>query len=60
MQIIIVRPSIATVFVGLLTTMPATAMPIVFSGSGSSPAGIEATVDAFHADLGSLNPNVPG
>src|SRR5215813_4459340 len=34
--------------------------PITFSGSGSTPAGIQATVDAFRADLGSLNPNVPG
>jgi len=34
--------------------------PITFSGSGSTPAGIQATVDAFRADLGSLNPNVSG
>ena len=39
---------------------PAWSAPITFSGSGSSPAGIQATVDAFRADLGTLNPNVPG
>src|SRR5262249_57502147 len=34
--------------------------PITFSGSGISPSGIQATVDAYRADLGTLNPNVPG
>jgi hypothetical protein len=44
----------------LLNAPTAEAVPITFSGSGSSPAGIQATVDAFRADLGTLNPNVAG
>ena len=32
----------------------------VFSGSGASPAGIQATVDSFRAALGALNPNTSG
>lgn len=32
----------------------------VFSAIGSSPAAVQATVDAFRADLGALNPNVNG
>src|SRR5213596_844652 len=43
----------------LKITTPAAA-PITFSASGSSPAGIQATVDAYRADLGTLNPNVAG
>src|SRR5262245_43343783 len=33
---------------------------VIFSGSGSNPAGIQAVVDAFRASLGNLNPNVAG
>jgi len=33
---------------------------VVFSGSGATPAGIQATVDSFRAALGTLNPNTPG
>src|SRR5256884_2147984 len=36
------------------------AAEIIFSASGSSPAGIQATVDAYRSDLGTLNPNVAG
>jgi hypothetical protein len=43
-----------------LNSPTAKAGPIIFSGSGSSPAGIQVTVDAFRADLGTLNPNVAG
>ena len=32
----------------------------VFSATGPNPAGIQATVDAFRSDLGTLNPNVSG
>jgi hypothetical protein len=40
---------------------PSWAVPIVEQGSGANPAGIQATVDAFRADLGNpLNPNVAG
>lgn len=36
------------------------ASPIVFSASGSNAVAIQATVDAFRAALGTLNPNVAG
>lgn len=36
------------------------AAPIVTSGSGSNPAGIQLTVDAFRTSLGTLNANVIG
>jgi hypothetical protein len=53
--------SLASAGLALLLNPPtAKAGPIIFSGSGSSPAGIQATVDAFRADLGTLNPNVAG
>jgi hypothetical protein len=38
----------------------ADAAPITFSAAGANPAGIQAQVDAFRADLGTLNPNVVG
>jgi hypothetical protein len=44
----------------ILNGTTAEAVPITFSGSGGSPAGIQATVDAFRTDLGTLNPNVAG
>jgi hypothetical protein len=36
---------------------PAAAAPVVWSASGANPAAIQATVDAFRASLGALNPN---
>src|SRR3954464_3010304 len=33
---------------------------ITFSASGANPAAIQSTVDAFRANLGTLNPNVAG
>ena len=39
---------------------PAAALPLTFSASGSNPASIQATVDAYRADLGALNANVAG
>src|SRR6266508_3095898 len=44
----------------ILNVTTTAAAPILFSASGSSPAGIQATVDAYRADLGTLNPNVAG
>jgi hypothetical protein len=38
----------------------ASAAPVVFEVSGTSPADIQAAVDDFRAFLGTLNPNVPG
>jgi len=55
--------SLALVGVGfalILSLAPTAATPTTFSGSGSSPAGIQATVDAYRLDLGTLNPNVAG
>src|SRR6266567_7572754 len=46
-----------TLFLNVTTTAAA---PITFSASGSSPAGIQALVDAYRTDLGTLNPNVAG
>jgi hypothetical protein len=36
------------------------AAPVVFSAAGPNPASIQATVDAYRAALGQLNPNVAG
>jgi hypothetical protein len=36
------------------------AAPVVFEASGATPADIQATVDAYRALLGPLNPNVVG
>jgi hypothetical protein len=44
----------------LCPTGLAQAVEIVFSASGANAAAIQATVDAFRTDLGSLNPNVAG
>src|SRR6184192_2707225 len=44
----------------VLNVTTTAAAPITFSASGNSPAGIQATVDALRADLGTLNPNVAG
>src|SRR5712692_2096137 len=44
----------------VLNVTTTAAAPITFSASGSSPAGIQATVDAYRVDLGTLNPNVAG
>jgi hypothetical protein len=38
----------------------AAAVPVVFSAAGGNPAAIQATVDGFRAQFGTLNPNVPG
>lgn len=44
----------------VLNAATTAAAPILFSGSGGSPTGIQPTVDAYRADLGTLNPNVAG
>jgi hypothetical protein len=36
------------------------AAPVIFEASGATPADIQATVDAYRAVLGPLNPNVAG
>ena len=43
-----------------LCALHAGAAPVVFSAAGDSAADIQATVDAFRAALGTLNPNVAG
>jgi len=51
----------AAVFLSLLAlASTAAADPVIFAASGSNPAGIQTTVDAFRAQLGALNPNVAG
>jgi hypothetical protein len=52
----------ATVLGAGLAVSPGTvlAAPIVFSASGADPAGVQSTVDAYRADLGTLNPNTAG
>ena len=55
------RCTTSLVLAGLSGTMGAAqAVPLSFSASGSNPAGIQATVDAFRADLGAVNANVTG
>ena len=44
----------------LLTATSAQAGFITFSAAGANAAGIQGTVDAFRANLGTLNPNVVG
>jgi len=44
----------------VLNVTTTAAAPITFSASGTSPAGIQTTVDAYRTDLGALNPNVAG
>jgi hypothetical protein len=44
----------------VLNVATTAAAPITFSAAGSSPASIQATVDAYRTDLGGLNPNVAG
>src|SRR5438552_2129195 len=60
MQTFTAKASAAAISAGLLAALPTAAAPITFSASGSSPAGIQATVDAYRTDLGTLNPNVAG
>jgi hypothetical protein len=50
----------AAAVIGVLSMTSARASDIQFSASGASPAAIQATVDAFRAALGNLNPNVAG
>ena len=59
MRIIASGLAAASLTLVLNVTAPAAA-PLIFSASGSSPAGIQATVDAYRTDLGTLNANVAG
>ena len=56
------RAGIAALTFAALVVLSATglAQALEFSASGANAAAIQATVDAFRADLGSLNPNVVG
>lgn len=51
---------LSLVFAACAHAAPAYATSIVLGASGSSPAAIQLTVDAFRTALGSLNPNVAG
>jgi len=44
----------------MLSSVIASAAPVVFESSGAAPADIQASVDAFRAFLGPLNPNAAG
>src|SRR3984893_1847104 len=56
----IIASGLAAAGLTLVLSVTATAAPITFSASGSSPAGIQATVDGYRTDLGTLNANVAG
>ena len=51
---------VALVVAWVLSQGAAHAVPITFSAAGLTAADIQATVDAFRQDLGTLNPNVAG
>ncbi len=53
---------LALALAALIIVSPAVAFadPVVFSASGANAPAIQATVDAFRAQLGTLNPNVAG
>ena len=56
-----VRLAILVVGLLVITSSGAHAVPVVFSAGGSTPASIQATVDAFRASLGAVNNgNAPG
>ncbi|TMG84554.1 MAG: hypothetical protein E6H74_06440 [Betaproteobacteria bacterium] len=44
----------------VVSAYPLAHATVIFSASGTSPAGIQSTVDAFRTSLGTLNPNVAG
>jgi hypothetical protein len=55
------RSTVLTVGVIVLLQTTAHAASVIFSGAGSGPAGIQATVDAFRAAVGNPNNgNAPG
>ena len=56
------RKILSVAFAALILLFPAaaSAAPVVFESSGAVPADIQASVDAFRAFLGPLNPNVAG
>ncbi|MFL6531170.1 MAG: hypothetical protein ACJ8KX_11925 [Chthoniobacterales bacterium] len=49
-----------TVILFVVVVAPIASGQTTFSASGPNPASIQATVDAFRANLGTLNPNVAG
>lgn len=53
-------PAIAAALMLSLATLPAAAVPTVFSAIGNTPAHIATAVNDFRAALGTLNPNTPG
>lgn len=51
---------LAALSVSLILPSITAGAPVIFSGTGPNPAGIQATVDVFRTALGPLNPNVAG
>lgn len=47
----------ASMLLAAIMFQTASAAPVVWSAAGANPAAIQTTVDAFRADLGTLNPN---
>lgn len=56
----VVAPLAVALLTFVLPMVEPQAAALIFSSSGSNPAGIQATVDAYRTDLGTLNPNVAG
>ncbi len=54
----LVRPLLFAALTG--TVLTAQAAAVTFSAAATEPIGIQATVDAYRASLGMLNPNVDG
>ncbi len=56
-QIKTISKTVLGLFVVLMAVTTAAASPVFRQGNGSNPAAIQAIVDQFRGDIGSLNPN---
>src|SRR5215217_7914908 len=59
-QIMNVLHQLVGMFAALAFAVPASAALVLYSAAGVNSAGIQGQVDAFRADLGTLNANVIG
>src|SRR5437879_1111565 len=56
-----ISPVVMLVLIGVILGLSSEAHAVsIRSASGAAPTDIQAAVDAFRADLGTLNPNVAG
>ena len=60
LRIYVIAPFAVALLTFALPMAEPHAAAVTFSASGSDPTGIQATVDAYRADLGTLNANVAG